>query len=169
MWINKAPCGALHQMEDSLSCPSFPLSLSVLPSSPPLLFQPLREPRGVKRPTFLLVAQGGGRRAVKYEPARSWFLFYTTLQEKNYHHFIWRSERLHSPVSNRQGWFPKANACTVIENSLPSQLLLQVKLCKLEGSIASFKPSIQEAEDLLREFWAFQGYIVTICLKTKTN
>lgn len=38
----------------------FPLSLSFLLSSPPLLFQPLREPGGVKRPTFLLVAGGGG-------------------------------------------------------------------------------------------------------------
>lgn len=148
MWINKAPCGALHQMEDSLSCPSFPLSLSVLPSSPPVLFQPLREPRGVKRPTFLLVAQGGGRRAVKYEPPRSWFLFYTILQEKNYHHFLWRSERLHSPVSNRQGWFPKANACTVIENSLPSQRLFQVKLRDI---IASWKGLLLPLNPALRK------------------
>lgn len=123
-------------------------SLSVLPSSPPLLFQPLREPRGVKRPIFLLVAQGGGRRAVKYEPPRSWFLFYTILQEKNYHHFIWRSERFHSPVSNRQGWFPKANACTVIENSLPSQGLLQVKL---RGIIASWKGLLLPLNPALRK------------------
>lgn len=61
----------------------------------------------------------------------------------------------------------------VLENSLPSQRLLQVKLRGIitswKGLLLAFKPSTREAEDVLCELWAIQGYIVPLCFKTKTN